>query len=482
MSLRQKAVQGIAWSFIQSYGNQAISLLVFLLLARLLGPEAFGLIALANIFIHFTQIFLDQGLSEAIIQRKDLEPEHLDSAFWSNIGSGALLMSIGMIGAPIMAQVFEEPQLIPVIRALSLTLLIGGLNGVQQAILRRSLAFRIIAIRSLIAALSGAAVAIVMALHGMGVWSLIGLTLTDRVVGAIILWRVNDWRPGFRFSLKHFKDLFRFGVNVVGIVILVFISRRVDDFLIGYFLGPVTLGYYSIAYRVLTIMTQTLCDQPQKVAMPTFSKLQEDLDKFQGAFYKTSQMLSLVTFPLFCGIVVLAPEIVRGVFGRQWEPSIPVLQCLMVAGCLQSLFYFCSPALMAKGKPFWSLTLFFLNTVFSVIGFLSVVHWGIVAVSISLVGVAIAMCPVYLWVLHKQLHIKIIPFLGKYVPALSASLAMVGMITVAKYLFGDALIPLAALAVYGVIGALTYIAATFLVAPILFRQVFGLARSLVSSS
>jgi O-antigen/teichoic acid export membrane protein len=137
---------------------------------------------------------------------------------------------------------------------------------------------------------------------------------------------------------------------------------------------------------------------------------------------------------------------------------------------------------MAKGKPSWSLTLFFLNTVFSVIGFLSVVRWGIVAVSISLVGVALAMCPVYLWVLQRQLHIKIIPFLGKYVPALSASLAMVGMITVAKYLFGDAFIPLAALAGYGVIGALTYVAATFLVAPSLFHQVFGLARSLVSSS
>lgn len=472
----------MAWTFIQSYGSQVITLLVFLLLARLLKPEVFGLIALANIFVNFIQIFLDQGLGEAIVQRKELEPEHLDTAFWTNIASGAILMSIGLLGADLVAQFFHEPKLSPIIRWLSLTLLIGSCNVVQRALLRRNLAFKVLAIRTLIGSLISAIVGVLMAFQGFGIWSLVGMTLTDQIVGTVTFWKVSDWRPGFRVSVKHLKDLFSFGINVIGIVILVFLSRRIDDFLIGYYLGPVTLGYYSIAYRIWTIINQTMCDQPQKVAMPTFSKLQAELDRFQIAFYKTSQLLSLITFPLFCGVAVLSPEIVRNVFGRQWEPSIPVLQCLMIAGCLQSIFYLCGPALMAKGKPSWNLGLFFLNAAFSAAAFLLVVQWGIVAVSASLIAVALLMYPPYLWVLQQQLNIHLVSFLSKYVPAFAASLLMVGAVLLAKYLLSDFLRSPIDLAVYIIIGASTYVAAIGLLARDLYDQAFRLARSLRPSS
>ncbi|MCY7278519.1 MAG: oligosaccharide flippase family protein, partial [Phormidesmis sp. CAN_BIN44] len=190
MTLQQKAVKGIAWSFIQSYGNQVITLVVFLLLARLLTPEVFGLIALANIFINFIQIFLDQGLGEAIVQRKELEPEHLDTAFWTNVASGAILMSIGLLSADLVAQFFHEPKLSSVIRWLSLSLIIGSLNVVQRALLRRNLAFKTLAIRTLIASLVAAVVGIIMAFQGLGVWSLVGMTLTERIIGTAILWKV----------------------------------------------------------------------------------------------------------------------------------------------------------------------------------------------------------------------------------------------------------------------------------------------------
>lgn len=482
MNLQQKAVKGLVWSFVQSYGSQVITLLVFLLLARLLKPEVFGLIALANIFTNFIQIFLDQGLGEAIVQRKELEPEHLDTAFWVNIASGAVLMAIGLLGADLVAQFFHEPRLSPIIRWLSLTLLIGAFNVVQRALLRRNLSFRILAIRTLIGSFVSAIVGTLMALQGLGVWSLVGMTLTDQIVGTIMFWKSSDWRPGFRVSAKHLRDLLNYGVNVVGIVILVFLSRRIDDFLIGYYLGPVVLGYYSIAYRIWTIINQTMCDQPQKVAMPTFSKLQSEIGRFQSAFYKSSQLLSLVTFPLFFEVAVLSPEIVRNVFGRQWEPSIPVLQCLMIAGCLQSTFYLCGPALMAKGKPSWNLGLFFLNAAFSAIAFLLVVQGGIIAVSASLVAVALLMYPAYLWVLRRQLNIQLIPFISKYVPAFSASLLMVGAILLAKYLLGSSLQPPLDLAVYIIIGTSTYITAIALFAKDLYNQAFRLVRSFGLSS
>ena len=302
MGLQQEAVRGAMWSALEKWGAQLVSTAIFLLLARLLGAEAFGLIALANVFLAFMQIFLDQGFAQAIVQKDKLETEHLDTAFWTSVLMGALFVLLIFAGSGFVADFYKEPDLALIVRWMSVSFLFSGLSSVQSAILQRNMQFKIFAVRSLVATVTCGIAGIGAALMGFGVWSLVVKEIVFGSTGALLLWSTSGWRPGFRFSPEHFKELFSFGINIIGFNFLDFFNRRSDDLLIGYFLGTVALGYYSVAYRLLLIMIKLLTNVTIQVALPTFSKLQKEPDRMRAAFYKVTRYTSLVSFPAFLGI------------------------------------------------------------------------------------------------------------------------------------------------------------------------------------
>ena len=279
MTLKQKAVRSVIWSAIESWGAQVAQLVTFFFLARLLTPETFGLVSMSNIFIHFIQAVVASGFTTAIIQRKELDPEHLDTAFWANLLFGFLLTGIGVSTAGLFADLLGQTDIAMIIRWLMLNVLITSLNGVQSALLMRQMNFKGLAARKLGGIIVGSLVGIALALSGWGVWSLVAQTLVSSVVGLMLLWHVSSWRPGLKISVKHFQDLFYFGINVTGIGILTFFILRTDDLMIAYFLGPVALGYYAVAYKLLVTIIQLIGSVTDKVALPIFSKLQSDLEK-----------------------------------------------------------------------------------------------------------------------------------------------------------------------------------------------------------
>ncbi|MEW5858966.1 MAG: MOP flippase family protein [Cyanobacteriota bacterium] len=478
MSIGKKAVKGVVWSVIQHWGSQTISFLVFSLLARLLEPEGFGLVALASVFIAFMEIFLDQGLTQAIVQRNELDPEHLDSAFWANLTVGILLTIFGIAFAEPIANLFNNPQLEPIIQWLSLSFLFGAFSRVQQAIFHRKLAFKVVAVRSLAATLLGGTVGVVMAFQGFGVWSLVGQRLTNDLTGAVVLWGSSDWRPKFNVSVKHFKELFAFGINMVGFNIVNFFNRRADDFLIGYFLGTVALGYYTVAYRILWVMTQLLVTVTSQVALPTFSRLQEEPERLQRAFYTVTQFTSLIAFPSFLGVAVLAPELVQVLFGSKWQPSIPVMQVLAFIGILHSMIYFNSTVMMAKGKPSWRFGVNCLNAVINVIAFAVVTRWGIVAVALAYVISGYLVFPISLYLVRKLIPLQIITYLRQYIIPLTGTLVMVMTIWGARHLFGGLMNSVTFLIVGIGIGAIAYILTIFLIAPKVFREALDFVQSI----
>ncbi|MBD2594945.1 lipopolysaccharide biosynthesis protein [Nostoc spongiaeforme FACHB-130] len=470
-NLRQKAVKGVLWSAIESWGKQAVSFGVFFLLARLLGPEAFGLVALSGIFLSFLQIFVDQGFSTAIVQRQDLEPEHLDTAFWTNLGVSILLTTISISCAGLVASFFKEPHLIPIIRCLSLNFVFGGLSGVQQSILQRELAFKILAVRSLVAVLVGGSVGIVLAFLGFGVWSIVGQSLANSIAQVITLWWVSSWRPRFKFSQKHFKELFTFGINIVGINVLNFVNQNSDNFLIGYFLGSVALGYYAVAYRILTVVTQLMISVIQKIAMPIFSRMQKEPEKMLKAFYKAVNLTSLGAFPIFIGISVLSPELILALFGKEWMPSIPVIQILALVGLLYAGFYYNGTVIMALGKPSWNLALNCIQAIANLTCFLIAVHWGIVAVAASYVVRGYIMSPVPILVIKKLIPLKISTYLRQYITPAVGSLIMVMCILSVKHFLAGVLHLYVLIFLCIVTGATTYIGIVLLIEPKLYQQI-----------
>lgn len=432
--LKQRAIQGVIWSALESWGGQAAQLLSFLVLARLLLPESFGLVSLSNIFIHFVQALIGSGFSDAIVQRKELEPEHLDTAFWINLGIGALLTGLGVLAAPAISHFFKEPGLVPIVRVLSFNVLLNSLAGIQEATLRRQLAFKSLAARRVVGLFAGSITGVTLAFLGFGVWSLVAQSLVGSLTDVTLLWKVSTWRPRFRISWKHFRELFAFGINVVGIGVLIFFSRRGDDLLIGYFLGAEVLGYYTVAYKLLISVMQLLTETVRKVALPTLARLQNDMERLHKAIYLAAGVMSLVAFPSFVGLSVLSPEIIVHVFGKQWMPSIPVMQVLAFVGIIFSASFFSGPVITAMGKPSWNLAFMITSTLVRFAGFAIAAQHGIVAVAWALLICSYAVEPMRVFMLRRVSKINLITYFKQYIPAVVGTIVMAASLILIKML------------------------------------------------
>ncbi|WP_421655574.1 lipopolysaccharide biosynthesis protein [Leptothermofonsia sp. ETS-13] len=480
MSIKQKAVKGVVWTTIQNWGSQAGSLIVFFILARLLQPQDFGLVALADVFLVFMQLLLEQGFAQAIIQRQELEPEHLDTAFWISLAIGMSLTLIGFASAGWVAEFLKQPLLAPILQCLSPVFVISAFSRVQQAILERQFAFKAIALRWLVGTIAGGAVGITLAFLGFGVWSLVIQRLVHEAIGTLMLWSASNWRPGFKVSMPHFRQLFGFGINIMGFNVLNFFNTRINDFLIGYFLGLIALGYYSVAYRVLTVMTQLLVRTSRDVALPTFSRLQTEPERFRRAFYTATQLTSTVAFPTFLGMATLAPELVLLLFGKQWQPSIPLMQILALMGMLRAVTFFKGSVFIAMGKPAWWFWLSVLNVVLNLIGFAIAIPFGIQAVAFAYVLRGYLAFPVGQWAVSRLIQDPLLLYLRQFITPLVSALVMATAILGAKQLLTVWLNPFGLLATCTFLGAMIHGLTIRLLAPQLFQQVLDLARLAVS--
>ena len=271
--MKRTAVLSALWAAGESWSLRGVSLLVFLVLARLVDPAAFGLVALAAVYVTTVQALSDQGLATALIQRENLEEAHKDSAFWANLALATLALAWPA------AAFYSEPRLAVILRWYALWPLLGSLSVVQQALLRRAMRFRELALRQLAGAIAGGIVGIAMAYAGMGVWALVAQQLVNQAVALAVLWSIAEWRPRFAFSHRHFRDLFGFGFNVLAANMMRAIGFQADRLVLGFFLGATELGYYSIAQRLLAIVTDFVAGSAERIVVPLFSRIQGDRER-----------------------------------------------------------------------------------------------------------------------------------------------------------------------------------------------------------
>jgi O-antigen/teichoic acid export membrane protein len=478
MSLRQKSVLAAIWSFIEIWGNQVFSSIVFFLLARLLGPENFGLIALALVFITFAQAFVDQGFSEAIIQRQEIEEEHLHTAFWSSLLLGTIFTAATVAFSGNIAAIFREPKLAPLIKWLSINFVLTAFSSVQIGMLRREFAYKALATRSLIAIILSGSLSIVAALQGYGVWSLVIQQLSNKIIQTVVIWMHTKWTPKFIFSVRHFKEMFSFGINVVALRVLSFFSRRSDDLLIGYFLGSTALGYYTVAYRIIFILTELLTGVISRVTLSTFSRLQDNLEQLRKVFYKTTQMTSLIAFPVFIGLFIMAPQVGTIVFGKGWDLSITVMQILVFVGILHSVLYFNLEVMKALDNTSQMLVLNTVTTTFNVLGFWIAMRWGIAAIALSYVISSYLTFPLYVFAIRKMTHLDLKKYAKQYIYPVIGSLAMVlGIVALSNFTTATFSLYLST-ALLIIVGAILYISTISLLSPALVKELVGIVGSL----
>lgn len=474
MSIKKKTIQGVFWSGIQNWGSQAGSFIVFLILARLLTPGAFGLVALANVFLNFVQIFLNQGFPEALIQRKEIEDIHINTAFWTQVVIGIFLTSLTFFFANPLAKVFNQLQLISILQVLSFVFIISSFSQTQMALLKRNFAFKSLATRSLLGILASGFVGVFMALSGYGVWSLVGQQLTYESVGVIVLWQASHWRPKLQFFRSYLSELLAFSSNLLGYKLLDFFNQRTDNLLIGYFLGETALGYYAIAHRILEVMTQLLIGTLNQVALPTFSRLQNDAQSFLNAFYRATQLTSLIAFPVFWGVILLSPELIITLFGDKWSQSIPIIQIISLTGLLRPVSFFQRSAFVAMGQPLLQLKLGLLNATLNLIVCLIAIKWGILAVATAYVISDYLVFPFGQWLLSKLIQIDWKLYLSQFIAPISCTLIMVLSLFLSQQLLTAYLNPALRLVICSIMGTIVYTLTLIGLFPKLFKQIWDL--------
>ena len=350
MSLTTLTVRGVLWSGMSQWGKQLLNLLTTVVLARLLPPEDFGLLAMSAVFTGLFASVGDLGLGSALVQKEHPLPEEFNAAFWVSAGFGAASFVFMLAIAPLVASFFGVPALQKVLGVLGMGLVGSSLPVVQQSQLIRQLDFRRIAFAEVISSLCGAVLGIGAALRGMGVYSLVIQSLGTIFCSTIIYWLIVPWRPTFHFRGFDGGGLIRFGSNLTGFNAVNYVARNVDYLLIGKFLGADQLGYYSLAYRLMLFPLQNISAVLGRVVFPAFSAVQHDDRKLRDAFLRLSRYVAFITFPLMCGAFVVAPEFVRVVFGPSWGMAAPLIRILAIVGMLQSLGTNTGAIYLAKGR------------------------------------------------------------------------------------------------------------------------------------
>lgn len=471
------AVRGVAWLGVERAVNQLVALGVFILLGRLLDPVAFGLIAAANVVILLLRVVVNAGFARALVQREELEPEHADTAFWTSMALGGGLAVITFATAPEIAGLFSEPELAGVTRALSVVLVLAALDSTQSALVDRAMAFRVQAIRRLAATAVGSVVAVALALAGAGVWALVGQILTFEVVLVILLWSLTPWRPGLRVSRTHFGELFAFGTRYMGVRLLLYLNQNVDNFLIGWILGPVALGFYVIGYRVLIVFNELIAMTISQVGLPAFSRLQNDRARLHDAFLGAIGLAATAGWPLFAGLALLADQVIPFVFGAKWRSSAPIMEALALAGLVQVVSFLTQNLVIAVGRVRNEFRWNLFSTLVQIGGFALTAHWGVMAVAISLTVTTAVLWPIRVWRVSRWSGLSLRRYaLALRGPALATVLMVLAVAVVRRVLPP---MPLAlALLVEVLAGVVAYGVAVPFVAPDAFRRAVTSVRLL----
>jgi O-antigen/teichoic acid export membrane protein len=340
----------IAWSYVMLAGEKGIYALVTFILASILGPSDFGTVSMAMVYILFIQMFLEQGLTLALIQRKDLELAHLNSVFWMVMiaGTGLVGISLGLSGW--WAKVNHLPVLAVVIRWLSVSILVEALTVVQKAILLRDMNFKSLSLRSNAAAAISGIVGIGMALGGFGVWALVVQKLSEDAAALVLLWKIGHWRPRLQFSLDHLKVLFGFSIASLFTKIAVFTNRYSIPLLIGLFFGPVTVGLYRLADKLVSTALDITTTPLHFVAFPEFCRLQADARELRRSVLACLRLGSILTIPALAGLAVVSGPLMA-TMGEKWMPAANALKILCVMGMVVTLTRFAEILLPALSRP-----------------------------------------------------------------------------------------------------------------------------------
>ena len=350
MTLKEKTINGLAWSFVDSLSKQGITFIIGIILARLLSPHEFGLIGMTTIFFAISQSFISGGFGEALIRKKECSQADYSTAFYYNLFISIVFFLIIYFSAGSIGNFFNEPKLKQIIRVLDAGLIIAAFSIIQQTILTSHIDFKLQTKISIISGLISGSVGILMAFLSYGVWSLVAKMLMGSVLTSFLLWVWNKWRPSLVFSMKSFKEMFSFGNKLLLVNLIDTIYRNVYLLIIGKFYSASDLGYYSRAEQFSTLPVQNLAITVQRVSFPVMSIVQDEQARLKEGYRRILLSTMFISFFMMLGLAAVAKPLIMLLIGEKWVPAILYLQLLCFGTMLYPLHALNLNMLNVKGR------------------------------------------------------------------------------------------------------------------------------------
>lgn len=452
----------MVWTVLESFGVSGLSIIGLIVVARYISPEDMGVAAMAQSIVQLINIPVEFLFMDALIRRKNAEEIDFDTAHTVSVFMGIAVSLMCWLSAAPVSHWLNVPQMAPVLAWMGLSVAAMGLGTAITARQRREMDFRALAIRSFAGRLVGVVAGIAIAVMGGGVWSLVAQQVLMTAFATLALWLQCSARPSFRFSYRHFRELASFGKNTVAVVLLNFSTQRVFTLFVGASLSTAAAGYLNLAFRVVDILRDIVTNAVVQLALPMFSRHSDDLAQLRKIYDRAVSFTCAVTFPMFAGLAICAPDFIHIVFGPQWDNAVPYVTLLACLTLVHFIRLYSNSLLTARGYP--HLPLVPDAAALSVV-LLGMVFWGQFSLQAAAAVWAIrlaASLPVDMYNIRRVVHIGYLQQVrGAFTPilAVAAMAVMLGLLLI-PVLAG--FVPLVRMALMGFCGAAVYAATLWL--------------------
>ena len=349
--LTESIRSGLIWNFGSQISIRVLSLGVGILMARMLTPKDFGVVAVALVVWEMIALLGQIGLGAKLIQQPTNVPEYANATFWLNTLMNIFLAALAVAVAPLAAGFYDNPAVEPIIQVLAAGFVLSAFGNTHFTLLQKKMAFKSLSILDVSLTFSKIAFAVAMVLSGFGFWSLILPELLIKPFRAIALWKLEPWRPKLNLGHEHWRNIFKFGKFVLGTTIVRYLNINGDFLIIGKVLGATALGLYKFGYGLANWPIENIVWIFSRVMFPAFAHLQSDIKEMQRLYLKVAEILSIVSFPFLIGLLSIADLLIPAVYGEKWRPAVLPLKIIIAFTTVRSIATLGGQVLLALGQP-----------------------------------------------------------------------------------------------------------------------------------
>ena len=424
MNNKQSVINNFFWRFMERCGAQGVTFVVSIILARLLDPSVYGTVALVSVFMLIMQVFVDSGMGNALIQKKDADDLDFSSVFWFNIAMCTLLYLIMFFATPFISSFYGIPELTLIVRVMSLMLIISGMKNIQQAYVSRHMMFRIFFFTTLGGTVIAAIVGIAMAYMGFGVWALVAQMLVNAFVDTVILWITVKWRPKKIFSMSRLKGLFSYGWKLLISSVLDTVYNELRQLIIGKIYTPADLAQFNQGQKFPQFTVVNINASIDSVLLPTMSKAQDNPAAIRSMTRRAIKTSTYLMMPFMVGLAVCAEPAVRLIITDKWLPCVPYLRIFCFSFAFYPIHTANLNAIKAMGRSDLFLILEILKKVVGLTAILSTMWISVMAMAYSMIFTSVICQIINAWPNKKLLGYSYLNQVADMLPQIGMSLAM----------------------------------------------------------